>query len=67
LDKFAFACGSQTALAMRGSAAFSGRSQSGLAQPTAQSFAAEGEALDLAKLFAERMIVEADKWCGPGE
>jgi hypothetical protein len=31
------------------SAAFSGRSQAGLAQQTAQSFAAQGEALDLAK------------------
>ena len=59
LHQFAFAGGSQTALAMSRSAAFSGRSETGLTQKTAQSLAAEGEALDLAKFFAEMMIVEA--------
>src|SRR5438270_3724815 len=59
LHQFAFASGSQTALAMCWSTTFSGRSQTGLAQQTAESFAAEGEALDLAKFFAEVVIVEA--------
>ena len=59
LHQFAFAGGAQTALAMSGSTAFTGRAQTGLAQKTAQGFAAEGEALDLAKFFAEVMIVEA--------
>ena len=59
LHQFAFASGSQTALAMRGSAALAGRAQTGLAQQTAQGFAAEGEAFDLAKFFAEMVIVEA--------
>jgi hypothetical protein len=44
---------------MGGSAAFAGRSQTGLAQKSAQGFAAEGETLDLAKFFAEMMVVEA--------
>ena len=59
LHQFAFAGGTQTALAMRRSAAFAGRAETGLAQKTAEGFAAEGEALDLAKFFAEVMIVEA--------
>src|SRR5271169_278967 len=59
LHQFALASRSQTALAMSGSAAFAGRAQTGLAQKTTQGFAAEGEALDLAKFFAEVMIVEA--------
>src|SRR5271169_120591 len=59
LHQFAFASGSQTALAMSGSAALSGRAQTGLPQETAESFAAEEEALDLAKFFAEVVIVEA--------
>ena len=59
LDQFAFAGGSQTAQAMSGRAAFSGRSQTGLAQQPAESFAAEREALNLAKFFAEVVIVEA--------
>src|ERR1039458_3093642 len=44
---------------MSGGAAFPGRSQTGLAQEAAQGLAAEGEALDLAKFFAEVVIVEA--------
>ena len=59
LHQFAFASGSQTALAMSGSAAFPGRAETGLAQKTAEGLAAEGEALDLAKFFAEMVIVEA--------
>ena len=59
LNQFAFAGGSQTALAMRGSAAFTGRAETGLAQKTTEGFAAEGEALDLAKFFAEMVIVES--------
>src|ERR1017187_9813803 len=43
---------------MSGGAAFPGRSQTGLAQEAAQGLAAEGEALDLAKFFAEVVIVE---------
>jgi hypothetical protein len=58
LHQFAFACGAQPTLAMRGSTTFSGRSQTGLTQNTAQSFAAEREALDLAKFFAEMVVVE---------
>src|SRR6267154_3541268 len=59
LYQFALASGSQTALAMSGNAAFAGRAQTGLAQEPAEGFAAEGEALDLAKFFAEVVIVEA--------
>jgi hypothetical protein len=59
LDQFAFAGGSQTALTMRGSATLSGRADAGLTQETAKSFAAEGKTLDLAKFFAEVMIIEA--------
>jgi len=59
LHHFAFVSGSQTALAMNGSATLSGRSETGLPQETAESFATEGEALDLAKFFAEVVIVEA--------
>jgi hypothetical protein len=59
LHQLAFAGGSQTALAMSGSAAFAGRSQTGLAQKPAEGLAAQGEALDLAKFFAEMMVVEA--------
>ena len=66
LHQFAFAGGSQTALAMRRGTAFSGRSQTGLTQKTAQSLAAQGEALDLAKFFAEMMVVEAGIG-GPGQ
>jgi hypothetical protein len=36
-----------------------GRPQTSLTQKTAEGLAAEGEALDLAKFFAEVMIVEA--------
>ncbi len=60
LYQFAFAGGAQPTLAMRGSAALAGRSQTGLAQQTAQGFATQGKALDLAKFFAEVVIVEAD-------
>src|ERR1700685_1973859 len=59
LYQFAFPGGSQTALTMGGSAALSGRAQTGLTQEPAEGFAAEGEALDLAKFFAEVVIVEA--------
>ena len=59
LYQFAFTGGAQTALAMSGSAAFSGRADAGLAQQPAEGFATEGEALDLAKFFAEMVIVEA--------
>ena len=59
LQQFAFTGGSQTALTMGGSAALPGRPQTGLTQETAERFAAEGEALDLAKFFAEMVIVEA--------
>src|SRR6267154_2950440 len=59
LYQFALASGSQTALAMSGNAAFAGRAQTGLAQEPAEGFAAEGEARDLAKFFAEVVIVEA--------
>ena len=59
LHQFALASGSQTALAMSRRAAFAGRAQTGLAQKTTQRLTAEGEALDLAKLFAEMVIVEA--------
>ena len=58
LHQFAFASGSQTALAMSGSTAFAWRTDAGLPQQTAQGFAAEGEALDLAKFFAEMVVVE---------
>jgi hypothetical protein len=43
---------------MSGSAALARRTQTGLAQQSAQSFAAEREAFDLAQFFAEMMIVE---------
>src|SRR5271157_3823097 len=43
---------------MRGSTALAGRAEAGLAQQTAKGLAAEGEALDLAKFFAEVVIVE---------
>ena len=59
LHQFAFAGGSPTALTMRGRAAFAGRTDAGLGQEAAQGLAAEGEALDLAKFFAEVVIVEA--------
>jgi hypothetical protein len=44
---------------MSRSAAFTGRSQTGLAQKTAKGLAAEGESLDLTEFFAEVVIVEA--------
>ncbi len=59
LHQFTFAGGSQTALTMGGSAAFTRRADAGLAQESAEGFPAEPEALDLAKFFAEVMIVEA--------
>ncbi len=59
LHQFAFACRAQTALTMGGSAALPGRPQPGLPQETTESFAAQGEALDLAKFFAEMVIVES--------
>ncbi len=45
---------------MSRSAALAGRADAGLAQKTPQGFATEGETLDLAKFFAEVVIVEAD-------
>src|SRR5271170_3771013 len=48
---------------MRGSATLSGRAEAGLTQETAQRLATEPESLDLAKLFAELMIVEAGIGC----
>ena len=59
LYQFALASGAQTALPMSRSAAFARRAQTGLAQKTTQGLPAEGEALDLAKFFAEMVIVEA--------
>jgi hypothetical protein len=59
LHEFAELGGAQAALTMRRSTALFGRAQTGLAQETAQGFATEGEALDLAKFFAKVMVVEA--------
>jgi len=59
LHQLAFTSGSQTALAMSGSAALAGRTDARLAQETAEGLATESEALDLAKFFAEVVIVEA--------
>src|SRR5260221_2693771 len=53
LDQFALASGSQTALTMSGNAALAGRAETGLPQELSEGFAAEGEALDLAKSFAQ--------------
>src|ERR1039457_358269 len=55
----AFASAREAALAMGGSAAFTGRCNPGRAQQTAKGLASEREAFDLAKFFAEVMIVEA--------
>ena len=60
LHEFPFARGAQTALAMSGSAAFSGRADTRLAQEAAKRLAAEGEAFDLLELFREVMVVEAE-------
>src|SRR5256885_4745558 len=59
LDQLALASGRQAALAMSRSPAFARRTDAGLAQESAQDFAAEGETLDLTKFFAEGGIVEA--------
>jgi hypothetical protein len=59
LHQFAFPGRTQAALAMSGSTALAGRAKAGLAQQTAEGLAAEREALDLAKFFAEIVIVEA--------
>src|ERR1039458_9797221 len=56
---FAFPSARQAALAMGGSATLTGRAASGRAQQTAESLATEREAFDLAKFFAEVMVVEA--------
>src|SRR5271169_601677 len=58
LHQFAFAGGTQTALAMSRSPAFPGRSQTGLAQKTAEGLATEGKTLDLTEFFAEVVIIE---------
>jgi hypothetical protein len=58
LHQFAFTGGTQTALAMSGRAPLAGRTETGLTQQTAEGLAAEGEALELAKFFAEMVIVE---------
>ena len=58
LHQFPFTGGTQTALPMSGSAAFTRRTDAGLAQESAQGLATEREALDLTKFFAEMVIVE---------
>jgi hypothetical protein len=55
----ALASAGQTALTMSGSAAFAGRADSGAAEKTTESFAAERKTFDLSELFAEMVIVEA--------
>ena len=56
---FAFASARQAALAMGGSASFTGRADSGRAQQTAEGLAPEREAFLLDQFFAEVMVVEA--------
>ena len=56
---FAFSGARQAALAVGGSASLAGRADSGRAQQTTKSLAAEREAFDLVKFFAEMMVVEA--------
>src|SRR5260370_16424888 len=51
--------GGQATLPMGGSAALSGRAETGLPQEAAQGLAAQGETLDLAKFLAQVVIVEA--------
>ena len=59
LHQFSELSGAQTTLAMSGSAAFSGRTETGRSQEATQGLAAEGEALALAQFLAQVMVVEA--------
>src|SRR5450755_2876029 len=58
LHEFAEPRGTQASLAMRGSTAFSRRTETVLAQQTAQRFAAQRKALALQQLLAEMVVVE---------
>src|SRR3989442_11553084 len=60
LHEFPFARGAQTALAMSGGAAFSGRANTRLAQEAAKRLAAEGDAFDPLEHFREAIVVEAE-------
>lgn len=44
---------------MRGSPSFAGRAEAVVAEQTAQGLTTQREAFDLAKLFAEMMVIEA--------
>ena len=59
LHQFAFASDAQTALAMSGSATFTGRAEALAAQQAAEGFAAEREAFLFGELFAKVMVIEA--------
>ena len=59
LQEFAKPSGTQAALAMSGSPAFSRRADPVLAQQAAKSFATEGKALALDQLLAEMVVIEA--------
>src|SRR5579862_3401730 len=58
-DHFAFASAREAALAMGGSASFTGRGDAGRAQQAAKGLAPEREAFRLDQFFTEVMIVEA--------
>jgi hypothetical protein len=59
-EHFALTSAAKTSLAVRGSAPFLGRAQAILAEQTAERLPAERNTFDLAKLFAEMMIVKTD-------
>ena len=59
LDEFSFTRRAQTALAMGGSAAFTGRAEAFLAKKAAQGLATERESFDLVEFFGEMVVVEA--------
>jgi hypothetical protein len=59
LDEFSFTRRAQTALAMGGSAAFTGRAEAFLAKKAAQGLATERESFDLVEFFDEMAVVEA--------
>src|SRR5271155_5049919 len=59
LDQFALTRDAQAALAVGRGTAFARGAAPSAAKQTAKSLAAEGEALDLAQLFAEVVVVEA--------
>ena len=59
LHQFTEAGGTQAALAMSGSAAFTWRAETVLAQQSAQGFATERKALMLDQLLAEMVVVKA--------